>query len=262
MLLGMPPTYDLELWLREQCREYVFSLLGVLQAKGHHEWPLVAEHEEDLARQLVEGGHILPLPKEPASLANVLEVSIVDFLLVRIDELEGATATRGTERGYPDLEVSGEAFGGGFHAVDIKVARRKPTKRGFSKNTNSRVTLYTGNTYFRHPTLTWPGAARPFNDYASHIDVIGVYTLNEDSAGRVEDLELIVQPPWKIASRQRSSTTREYIGAVTDIDALREGRGEFASPEEFYAYWRKYKFKVGDAVQQQLDKLLKDSSGG
>lgn len=95
------------------------------------------------------------------------------------------------------------------------------------------------------------------NEYASHLDVIGVYTLNKDSVGRVEDLELIVQPPWKIASRQRSSTTREYIGAVTGIDALREGRGEFASPEEFYAYCRKYKFKVGGAVQQQLDKLLK-----
>jgi hypothetical protein len=258
----MPPTFDLEYWLREQCSEYVFTLLGVFQAKGNHDWPLEAQDEEDLARQVAEGGHILPLPKEPASLANVLEVSIVDFLLIQIGDVEGAAATRGTERGYPDLEISGEAFGGGYHAVDIKVARRKATKRGFSKNTNSRVTLYTGNTYFRHPSLTWPGAPRPFNDYASHLDVIGVYTLNEDSAGRVEDLELIVQPPWKIASRQRSSTTREYIGAVTDIDALREGRGEFESPEAFYAYWRRYKFKVGDAVQQQLDKLLKGNSAG
>ncbi|GAB4066200.1 hypothetical protein GCM10028777_18130 [Angustibacter speluncae] len=253
----MPPIYDLEHWLREQCSEYVFSLIGVFEAKGHHDWPLVASDESDLVRRLVEGGHILPLPKEPASLANVLEVSIVDFLLLRIGELENAIATRGTERGYPDLEISGQAFGGGFHAVDIKVARRKATKRGFSKNTNSRVTLYTGNTYFRHPTLTWPGATRPFNDYASHLDVIGIYTLDEDSAARVRDLELIVQPPWKIASRQRSSTTREYIGAVTEIDALREGQGEFESPDAFYAYWRRYKFKVGDAVQQQLDKLLK-----
>ena len=79
-------------------------------------------------------------------------------------------------------------------------------------------------------------------------------------AGRVTDLELIVQQPWRIASRQRSSTTREYIGAVQDIAALREGRGEFDAPDEFYRFWRKYKFKVGDAVKQQLDRLIAKQS--
>ena len=67
---------------------------------------------------------------------------------------------------------------------------------------------------------------------------------------------MIVQPSWRIASKQRSSTTREYIGAVMEIDALREGRGEFASKEEFYKFWRRYPFKIGKVVQQQLDKLL------
>jgi hypothetical protein len=72
----------------------------------------------------------------------------------------------------------------------------------------------------------------------------------------VDGLELIVQPPWRIASRQRSSTTREYIGAVVNIEDLREGRGEFSTEEEFYRFWRKYPFKVGVVVQQQLDRLL------
>jgi restriction endonuclease EcoRV len=72
----------------------------------------------------------------------------------------------------------------------------------------------------------------------------------------VHDLDLIVQQPWKIASRQRSSTTREYIGAVQNIEALRQGKGEFETPDEFYNYWRKYKFKIGDVVQKHLDKLL------
>lgn len=85
--------------------------------------------------------------------------------------------------------------------------------------------------------------------------------MNERTPSRVEDLELIVQPPWRVASRQRSSTTREYIGAVQSIDALREGRGEFATPEAFYDYWRKFNFRIGRVVQQQLDKLLKDQSG-
>jgi hypothetical protein len=248
----------LEDWLRLQAHGYVFDVRGVFHAEGDHLWPLTAEDPDELVRRLADGGHLLPLPKEPAALANVLEVSIVDFLLRRLDAVLGAVGVRGTERGYPDLEVSGDAFGGDFHAVDVKIARRKATKRRLSKNTQSRVTLYTGNTYFRYPQLHWPGTPRPFQDYASHLDVLGIYTLDEASAARVRDLELIVQPPWKIASHQRSSTTREYIGAVVNIDALREGRGEFASPEEFYAYWRKYPFRIGRVVQQQLDRLLRE----
>jgi hypothetical protein len=249
---------DVEEWLRERCAEYRFEVQGIFDARGEHEWPLVAADSEDLVKRLAEGGHILPLPKEPASLANVLEVSIVDFLMKALREVPAAEGTRGTERGYPDLEITGQAFGGGYHAVDVKVARRKPTQRGVSKNTQSRITLYTGNTYFRYPKLHWPGTPRAFNDYETHLDVIGIYTLDEDSASRVRDLEVIVQQPWRIASKQRSSTTREYIGAVMDIEALRAGVGEFSTPDEFYTYWRRYPFRIGRVVQQQLDRLLKD----
>ena len=246
---------DPEAWLRDACGRYEFDLRGVFRRTGDHSWPLNAGDEHDLEHQLATGGHLLPLPKEPAALANVLEVSIVDYLLTRLADVDGAEGRRGTERGYPDLELAGDAFGGGFHAVDVKIAQRGIGKRGPSRNTQSRVTLYTGNTYFRYPTLHWPGTFRPFADYASHLDVLGVYTLT-DTAERVSGLELIVQPPWRIASRQRSSTTREYIGAVVNVDDLRAGRGEFGTADAFYAFWRKYPFKVGVVVQQQLDKLL------
>lgn len=253
----MPEDLDLEAWLRQQCAEYAYDLGGVFRRRGNHGWPLIAGDEADLETQLAAGGHLLPLPKEPAALANVLEVSIVDFLLARLDALPGAEGRRGSERGYPDVEVSGPAFGGGFHAVDVKIAQRKIGKSGrASANTQSRITLYTGNTYFRYPQLHWPGTFRPFQDYASHLDVLGLYTLNPVSAARVEGLELLVQPPWRIASKQRSSTTREYIGAVQNIEDLRAGRGEFASPEEFYAFWRRYRFRIGAVVQQQLDRML------
>ncbi len=84
-----------------------------------------------------------------------------------------------------------------------------------------------------------------------------IYTFSADSNARVEDLEIIVQEPWRIASRQRSSTTREYIGAVMDIDVLRAGAGTFGTPAEFYDYWRKFPFKVSAQVQTQLQRLLK-----
>ena len=70
-----------------------------------------------------------------------------------------------------------------------------------------------------------------------------------------------MQEPWRIASRQRSSTTREYLGAVQDLDALRSGAGEFETEADFYAFWRKYPFRIGRAVQQQLDRMLAEQDG-
>lgn len=258
-------TFDLETWLREQCAQYKFELGGVYQVEGTTTYPLVANNESELRDQLDSGGHLLPLPKESAALANVLEVSIVAFIRSRISTVADADITLGTERGYPDIEISGDAFGGGFHAVDIKAARRamssSPKKAGQALNsTNSAITLYTGNTYFRHPKHHFSTTLRPFADYRSHLDVIAIYTLDLDLPERVKDLELIVQQPWKIASKQRSSTTREYIGAVKNIDAIRDGRGAFSTPEEFYSFWRSYKFKTARVVEQMFEKMTSDDT--
>lgn len=249
----MPASPKLLAWLRKQLNAYELDLVAVFRKHGTAQsWPLRARDPDDLETKLAAGGHFVALPKEPAALANILEVSLIDFLLNAVQRSRGAAAQRGTERGYPDLELSGKAFGGGFHAVDIKVARRNNA----GTQTQSRITLYTGNTFFRYPSLRWPGTFRPFEDYASHVDVLGIYTLDEGSLGRISDLELIVQEAWRIASKQRSSTTREYIGAVTNLDALRQGHGEFADEAAFYKFWRAYRFRIGATVQQQLDKLL------
>jgi hypothetical protein len=253
-----PPITLLD-WLRSQLADHAFDVVALYRDRDDpSHWPFRADGPDDLRRKLGETDHFLPLPKEPAALANIIEVSLVDFLMDRAGETTGVAAARGTERGYPDLEFSGDAVAG-FFAVDVKVARRKPVKRGESRQTQSRITLYTGNTYFRYPTLHWPGTFRPFADYAQHLDVIAIYTLDEERFSRVADLEIIVQEPWRIASRQRSSTTREYLGAVTSIDGLREGRGEFATEAEFYAFWRKHPFRIGRAAQQQLDRLIAES---
>jgi hypothetical protein len=208
--------------MQEQCNEFRFEVGGVFQRESDMAyWPLEAASPVELEERLAQGGHLLPLPREPAALANVLEVSIVNFLALRVLGVAGAQIHRGTERGYPDFELTGQAFGGGFHAVDVKAARRAPNGR----RTQSRITLYTGNTYFKWPSLHWPGTFRPFSDYASHLDVIMIYTLNLENNARVGDLEVIVQEPWRIGSRERSSTTREYIGAINDIPGLRAGAG-------------------------------------
>ena|GEM_PF-7092139 len=166
---------DVETWLRMCCQLYEFDIRGVFRRHGTTTWPLTASSSDELEAALVEGAHILPLPKEPAALANVLEVSIVDFILGWLAKLEGADGRHGTERGYPDIERSGELFGGGYHAVDVKVAKRAINKRGVpTGNTQSRITLYTGNTYFRYPQLTWPGTFRAFDVLQSVTTIAGL----------------------------------------------------------------------------------------
>lgn len=244
--------------LRDLCAGYAFEPVAIFKKSGDHPWPLTATDESDLEGQLAVGGHFLPLPKEPAALANIVEVAIVDFLLHNFDKAI-VKATRGTERGYPDieLEIDGQHF-----AVDVKVARRAINAAGKpSGKTDSRITLYTGNTFFLYPTHKWAGTFRAFADYAGHIDLIALYTLDVVSPTRVTDFELLVVEPWRVASKKRSSTTREYLGAVDDIARLRAEDGEFATAEDFYTFWRKHPWKIGKAVQQQLQKLLAAAAG-
>jgi hypothetical protein len=239
--------------LRQTCADYEFEPIAIYKKRGEHEWPFVATDEESLATKLAAGDHFLPLPKEPAALANIIEVAVVDFVLDRLADTP-VELTRGTERGYPDLEMKVD---GNYFAVDVKVARRKVNRNGApTGKTDSRITLYTGNTFFMYPTLKWPGTFRPFAEYEGHIDLICLYTLNRATAARVDDFELLVVEPWKIASKQRSSTTREYLGAVDDIERIRNEQGEFTTAEAFYAFWRSHPWKIGKAVQKQLQKLL------
>jgi hypothetical protein len=248
----VPVNQQLLDWIRAQCCDFVFRPAGVYLKSGDHPWPLVAHDDNELEIRLEAGGHLTALPKESAALANVIEVALVDFLIDRISRLPGAVATRGGERSYPDLEVGGAAFGGGFHAVDVKMARLN--KNGYQ--TQSRCTLYTGNTYFRFPDVLFAGMLRSFADYESHLDILGVYRLDLGYRGRVRDLELLVHEPWRIASKERSSTTREYIGAVIDVESLREGRGVFETEADFYSYWRAFPFKTGKEIEKQLRKAL------
>lgn len=167
------PTLDLLEWLREQCAEYEFDVVALYRTHGDHPWPLTAHDEVELELKLEDGAHFLPLPKEPAALANILEVSVVDYLLERFENRIGLQVARGTERGYPDLEVTGSALDNAFYAVDIKVARRSRSGR----RTQSRITLYTGNTFFRYPQLRWPGTFRPFENYEQHLTLVVLYDL-------------------------------------------------------------------------------------
>lgn len=248
---------DLVAWLRDLCRSFELEPYGLYcRRKDAMEWPITAHSEGELRQILEYGGCLEPLPQESSTLGNILEGALTSFLMEKLENRGDVLIRRGRDRGYPDIELTGTLFGNQYHAVDIKVARRAKSLL----RTQSRITLYTGNTYFKYPELQWPSILRPFSDYATHSDLIAIYTLDEQSLERVKDLELIVHESWRIASKDRSSTTREYIGAVQSIERLREGQGEFETPEQFYAYWRKYPFRIPKSVSNQLAKLLQERS--
>lgn len=250
--------FDLQAWLRTVCGEYVFQPVGTyISESPQGVWPLElrAENPEQLVDALRERGHLQPLPTESAALANVVEVSLSGFLLAAAEQVQGLTLVRGTDRGYPDLEFTGRLLNDEIRAVDIKVAMRDRDAR-VPTTTQSRITLYTGNTYFKYPDLPLPGILRPFNDYSGHLDIIVLYTYGGDD-NRVSDIEIAVHEPWRIASRERASTTREYIGAVNKLQDLIDGKGAFEDPDEFYRYWRKYPFKQSTVVVKVLERLRK-----
>jgi hypothetical protein len=62
--------------MQDQCNEFRFEVSGVFQRESDQAWwPLEAAGPLELEERLAHGGHLLPLPREPAALANVLEVS-------------------------------------------------------------------------------------------------------------------------------------------------------------------------------------------
>ena len=70
---------------------------------------------------------------------------------------------------------------------------------------------------------------------AWHLDLIVLYDWED---GEVRNVEVLVVETWRVGSTKRSSTTRNYIGAVDTIADLQLEQGEFDSAEDFYAFWR------------------------
>lgn len=201
-------------WLRNAVQDYRWNVRGII----------------------LDDGKVVPLPKEPAVVAKVIEVSVTEHFkrkayavpgLDLLDDLSG--------RGYPDVLLAGRAVDNRRVALDVKVARRKPRAKGAPTVTQSRITLGPFDSYFRRPDEPIPGVGVTYGDMAWHLDLIVLYDWAE---GEVGNIEVLVVETWRVGSMRRSSTTRNYIGAVTQIKDLRNERGEFDTAEDFYAFWR------------------------
>lgn len=220
--------------MADRARPYDLTTL-----QGLKDWlkAVVQEYRWRVRGILLDDNRVLPLPSEPALIAKIIEVSMIEHVkrkavgvrgLDVFDDLSG--------RGYPDVLLAGQAVGGLRVALDVKVARRRFRRIGVPTMTQSRITLGPFDSYFRRPDQPIPGVGVAYGDMAWHVDLIILYDYID---GNVENVETLVLETWRVASRRRSSTTRNYIGAVQSIDALRFERGEFASQQEFLEYWRR-----------------------
>lgn len=188
----------------------------------------------DVTGFATKSGKIIPLNLEPGTLGNVIEGIMIAHINEKVRKMRDVVVAEGGFRYYPDLELTGPLFDGKQIALDIKAARRSERN---SNRTQSRITLYTFGTYLKYQDKKFPQTIRPFRDYKYHLDIIAIFDVNkkENSIG---NFELLVVEPWKVASKTPSSATRDYVGAIMEIDKIKgEKHGEFKTQKEFYDFW-------------------------
>lgn len=150
---------------------------------------------------------------------------------------------------YPDLTFISKKTGEKY-AVDIKSTFKD------ADNKIKRMTLGAFTGYFRNRTWT-KNTKYAYGEYSGHF-VLGViysqvsenpnektiYSLEEldKIESVIKDFKFFVQPKYKIASASPGSGNTKNIGAVTSIDKLLNGEGDFATlGEEVYDdYWMYY----------------------
>lgn len=179
-------------------------------------------------------GAIIPLNIEPGTLGNIIEGVLIDHLRSKLDNYPGLRMVEGGSRHYPDVELTDGFLEDRILAFDIKAARRN---RKNPNRTQSMITLYTFGTYLKDRDTKFSQTLRPFNDYFCHLDLIVFFDVNAENHV-VDNFEVIIVEPWRVATKTKSSGTRDYVGAVTDIAKLRaEQGGDFQNVQEFYNFW-------------------------
>ena len=160
----------------------------------------------------------------------------------------GATVeTEARQTVYPDLTVILDTELPNKVAIDIKTTYRKPST-GF--------TLGSYTAYMRPPFTK--NISHPYHEYLEHWIVGFIYsrvpgvvaqitTMDniKNVVAPINDVEIIIQEKWKVASDKPGSGNTANIGSVGNVAALRDGLGTFGlmgpgGKEVFEDYWRNF----------------------
>lgn len=200
---------DIKKDLEQLFEDFEWTVEGYKNAKGYH-----------------------PMPKIPQVITGIFEDLAKERTIPFAKEKYECEVEEAGSREYPDLTLYGGKFGNKKIALEFKTARRA------SSNECSRMSLGSCAGYFLYPDKKRAGCKYPYGEYSKHWIVGFIYTwdVEADSSQMVSDIEVIVQPKWKIASRSTASGDTAAIGAITNIANLKAGNGEFASEAEFASY--------------------------
>ncbi len=192
---------------------------------------LLEGYEFDVKGLILIDGSIEPLPREASVVGKVLENSIKHYLrrrLLNMNDLVCIPAS--SDRTYPDFTFNGSLVHPNRFAVDLKCARRDH----HGEKTSYSITIGTYDAeYYHYPTEKVANIEMPYASYTAHLSVIALYDYVDTTA---RNIELLVVEKWRVATKKRSSGTRCYIAAVSDIGALRKEKGDFSSEEEVNRY--------------------------
>ncbi|MDI6704112.1 MAG: type II restriction endonuclease [bacterium] len=183
---------------------------------------------------LDEDGNIYPIPTIPQVITGIFQEITKHKVKKFMKEKYGCEIVQGGPREYPEITLMGGEFG------DRKIAIEMKTTRMVSENRISGFTIGSFAGYFLHPEKKMPGCKFPYGEFDEHWIIGFIYTWNSevDTLHMVSDVEVVVQPKWKIASESTGTGTTFAIGSIKDIDKLRKGEGVFKSKEDFENYWR------------------------
>lgn len=181
-----------------------------------------------------ENGKVCDLPDIPQVITGIFQEVAKRKVKSFVRQNYYCQIIQGGAREYPEITAFGGKLKEGKIAIDIKTTRRVSKNRvsGFS------IGSYAG--YFTYPDQKRPGCKFPYGEFKEHWIVGFVYTWNPraDSLHMVSDIEVIVNEKWKLASKSTATGTTFAISSVRDLNALRAGKGDFDSPQEFESFWR------------------------
>ena len=208
----------------------------------------------DVKGLILNDGSIEPLPREASVVGKVLEISIKHYLrrrLLHVTDLVCIPASG--DRTYPDFTFNGQLIHPNRFAVDLKCARR--SERG--DKTAYPITIGTYDAeYYHYPADKVANIEMPYSSYTAHLPIIALYDYVDTTA---KNVELLVVEKWRVATKKRSSGTRCYIAAVSDIDLLRQEKGDFSSEEEFNSFWRAMEVKATKKARWEEKRKKTDS---
>ena len=187
---------------------------------------------------------IYTIPNDTKLISKVLELVTTPIILDIAKHYNIQVIQSDRQTVYPDFTLA--LRDKSKIALDVKSTYRRNGNRvaGFTLGS------YTG--YLRNPTKN---IMFPYHEYKEHW-VLGFIYSREEKANRdivplakideilptIKDIEIIIQPKYRIAADRPGSGNTANIGSVTEIERLRKGEGVFAKYGEkvFEDYWRNF----------------------